>query len=392
MVRLPLNQSMLSRMKWEYERNRTGDDDLLCLGTADMDFRSPDPILKALSSVIENGHLGYPFPRKEYFDSIHRFLLSKNWDVDVEKSIQNNVGIYSGIWTAIDSLSLPGDEIIFQTPVHFCFKMMIEENGRIPVENPLVCINGRYEMDIDNLERCFTDKTRIFWLCNPHNPVGRAWTAEELMRLAEICLRHNVIIVSDDVYFGHVYKGTVYTPIASLSKEISENTITFYSTSKSFNTTGLKHSFLITENESLFSKCYKSLRKLDLHFGITQFGIEATIAAFNECGPWLEEVMELVDSNRSFIQNFLTTNMPKAYMAKSDSTYFAWINFTCLDIEPQNLASVFEKEGHVEVGNGSDLGTGGDGWIRLNMGCSLQTLSEAMRRMKEVYDNHLVEG
>lgn len=222
----------LLRLKWEEERERASCPDLLCFGTADMDYRSPEPVLASLKSVLERGHLGYPKIPDLYYETIHNWLLHiAGWNVDTRCCVLQNSGVYVLAWGALQLLTKPGDAVVILTPVHSVFKELLTLNNRKTLECPLMLKNGFYEIDFSFLEGCLASGAKVLWLCNPHNPVGRAWTREELKKIADLCLRYQVTILSDDVYCGLTYAGKPYTPIASLSQEISYHTITFYSTS-----------------------------------------------------------------------------------------------------------------------------------------------------------------
>ena len=385
-----LSDKRMNRMKWEYEVNKSSDPGLLCFGTADMDFKSPEPVLSAIREITDIGHLGYPYLTKDYYNTIQDWLYRRtNWQVDVPQSIANNVGIYTSIWAVFDALTDIGDEIIIQTPVHFCFAKMIEDNRRKLVVNPLKKVNGKYEMDFEHLEGCFTDQTKLFWLCNPHNPVGRAWTKEELQKLADICLKHHVLILSDDVYCGLVFPGIQYTPIASLSKEVSNSTITCYSASKSYNTTGVRFSFIITENTDILKKYKQSLQKLDLTYGLNIFGIAATQAAFKECDTWLSAVMRYIAENHETTAKFISQSMPEIKLTASESTYFAWLNTKCFNIPSYDLTEMLKRDAHILVCSGAELGKGGEDHIRLNLACPKAVLVQGLSRFGMFYAQHM---
>lgn len=380
-----INRFGMSTMKWEAEIERTGRKDLLCFGTADMDFLSPTPILDAIHKVANIGHLGYPFIQPSYYDSIVNWLkrLGK-WDIKKEW-ISSNVGIWPASWTIIDALTEPGDEIIIQTPVHFCFDTVTRDSGRIPVKNPLIQQDGRYTMDFEGLKRCFTNKTKLFWLCNPHNPVGRAWGREELERLSNICLQHGVKIISDDVYCGLIYSETHYTPIATISKEISMNSITCYSTSKTYNTTGDKHAFVVCENPEILEAYNNSLKKQNLNYGMNIFGLAITEAAYNYCDSWVTELMEYVKGNYQLVKKTFEEKMPFVKLAKADATYFAWLDFRELNISRERFTDFFEKDANVSVEMGYKFGEGGEGFIRINLGCRRAILHAGLERIVHAY-------
>lgn len=378
-----IDKSPMYTLKWDEELEVSNDPTLLPFGTADMDFLSPQPILDAIHRIADIGHLGYPKIRSTYYATIIAWLKRLgNWDIQKEWIIPH-VGVYTSCWTVIDALTVPDDEIIMQTPCHMIFKSLTQDNGRIQVVNPLIENNGRYEMDFERLEACFTEKTKLFWLCNPHNPVGRVWSKEELSRLMEICLRHNVVVMSDDVYCGHVYSGYHYTPIASISKEAAMNTIICYSTSKAYNTTGSKHSFTVIENSELRALYSNSVKKLNLHYGKDVIGLAICEAALNECDSWLRELMAYIEGNYRAMQEFVQKEMPQIRVIRSESSYLAWLDFRALNLSTdEEFLNFFVKNAHVLVEPGYKFGDAGRGFIRFNMGCRRALMLEGLERIK----------
>lgn len=374
----------INRLKWEYEIQRTGNCNLIGFGTADMDFLSPEPIRSAICQAARVGHLGYQGETDRYYDSIANWMMKlSGWQIDAKRTVSTNASIYSAAWAAIDAFTEPGDEIVIQTPVHFCFNEMIRDNGRITVMNPLRIASDRYEMDFENLEKCITQKTKMLWLCNPHNPVGRAWEKNELERLSDICLRHDLIIMSDDVYCALTYPGYQYTPIAMLSPEVSRNTIILNSPSKTFNVTGLKHAFVITENPVLLEKYNKSRRKIGLDYGINIVGVAATIAALNQCDNWVAGLMQHIQHNYDLLNSILSESMPQIKMTRPDSTYFAWLDFNFLPLSANERKELFEKEAEVIVAMGDVLGKGGEGYVRLNLACRSELIGKVAKRITD---------
>ena len=386
LVPLALEGSGLNRRKWEEEWMLNNDPSLLSFGTADMDFKAPQAILDAISGVVEKGHLGYQFIPDEYYKAIEDWLEElSGWKIDAKSSTSHNVGIYMSIWMILEAIASPGDEVIIQTPVHFCFKEMLKDNGLVPVENELKRMGDSYTMDFEDLERCFSPRTKAVWICNPHNPVGRAWSRGELERLAAICLKHDVVIISDDVYCGLLYDGASYTPVASLSPEVSQRTVTCYSTSKIYNTTGLRYSFIVTESKDLMEKYITVLHRLDMTYGISTIGIVSTTAAFTKAGSWLHEVMEQVQENYKVLED-AAGRLSGVKLFKPDATYFAWLDLSCLGLDPGELGERLLKDAHLVVENGAHLGKGGEGCIRVNLGCGESTLRRGLERLTGFYN------
>ena len=383
----------LKRLKWEWEEERTHFPDLLCFGTADMDYMAPGPVLDALSSVIERGHLGYPMVRDEFYEAIHDHLLSvASWNVDTRTSVAQNAGVYTSAWNLIDTLTMPGDRITILTPVHMCFRSLIRLNNRAAIECPLVYSGGSYSIDYSSLEACLASGSKILWICNPHNPIGHAWRRDELERIAELCIKYDVIIMSDDVYSGLIFEGTSYTPIASLAPEVSERTVTMYSTSKSYNTTGLRHSFIVTENPELMKLYTDSLQRLQLSYGLNIMGMAATAAAYRSCDGWLKELNRELEKHHAFLSAYVAENLPGAVVTKADSTYFAWCDMRALNIMPKQLSYLIECEEHMIVENGSELGKGGNGFLRINLATSMENIEKGAERLRNFWRRHSEGG
>lgn len=385
----PVGHDNLSRLKWEYEAYRTGYKDLLCMGTADMDFMSPEPILQAICSVAGRGHLGYPMIPESYYEAIHNWLLRKaSWKIDPIQSVCHNEGVYLSGWNVLDVLTNPGDKITILSPVHFCFRRMVDMNRRVVIECPLIQRDGRYTVDAAALESCLASGTKLLWICNPHNPVGRAWSRAELQMISDLCLKYDVYLLSDDVYCGLTFPEAKYVPIASLSKEISYRTVTLYSTSKTFNTTGLLHSYIVTENPEIMKRYMESMDRLDTRYSVDIMGIYALISAYNECDGWLEQLQRQLQKNYQTILDYFAEHVPDAPISKADATYFAWIDMRKLGIDPQKLGYMIEEEQHIILENGLRCGKGGAGFIRLNTATSQDNILEAMERLNRFWKKH----
>ena len=378
-----LPRAQLSTAKWEMEIARTGDQDLLCFGTADMDFKSPPSVVDALRQVVELGHFGYPFKSDAYYDAItHHFDRRLGWQVRREW-LSSNVGVYASMHTLIDELSSPGDEVVYQTPVHHVFREVISSNGRSPVENPLVLDQGTYRMDLAALADIVTERTRLFVLCNPHNPVGRVWTHAELSELSEFCVSRGIRVLADEVYFGLINKGVSFTPMASVSPEASLNTVTITAASKSFNLTGLKHSLVIAENSDLLQAYNNGLRKNNLFYGGSTMGIIATQAALDHGDTWLDELMAYVATNFNTLAGRLGDRSHGILLNQPEATYFAWLDCRAWELTDADLIEFFEKDARIIVSAGRALGTGGEGHVRINLACPRTTLSAGLDRLDE---------
>ncbi len=376
-----LDRERISCLKWNHEIARTGDPDLLCFGTADMDIRAPEPVLAAICAVAEVGHLGYPMIRPSYYDAIIRWQKRlSGWEIQKEW-IDDNVGIYTSCYGIIDALTEPGDEIIIQSPVHYPFAALTSINGRVPLVNPLVQRDGKYHMDLEGLASIITPRTRMLWLCNPHNPVGRAWTGDELRKLGEICLANDIVIMSDDVYCGLLYPGVQYTPIAALSDALAQITLTLWSTSKIYNTTGVRHSLVVCPNKDLLDKYRLTMQKQSLAYGKNIFGLAVTEAAFNECDEWVRRLMADVQEHHALAKTILEEGIPGVKVGDMEATYVAWVDARSLNLQPLDVIDFFEKKARVIVEPGHKFGDAGAGFFRMNLGTSQSRLMAGLERI-----------
>ncbi len=381
----PINPANLSRSKWEFEFERKGRDTLLSFGTADMDFCSAPEVVTALVETAQKGHFGYPYKQQPYYAAVVGYLERNfQWPIKPEW-IQFSTGVYASMQPVIDALSEPGDEVIFQPPVHHIFAELISATQRVAVANPL-CFDGEtYRFDFDQLEGVITAKTKVLLLCNPHNPVGRVWTPEELGRLHDICSRNGVRIVSDEVYNGLLYEGVRFTPMASVSASASLNTVTLLSASKTFNLTGLKHSLMVTENEVIRQAIAKEQQRSNMYYGGSLFGQVATETAFRDCDMWRAELMEHVRANFDALHAFFGTHFPEVYVCRPQSTYFAWINCSAWNLTRSQLQDFFEEQANIIVTFGHMLGQGGEGHIRMNLACPQATLTQGLNRILSAF-------
>ena len=287
-----------------------GSEDVLPLWVADMDFRTPDFIIEAIRERCEHPILGYSMPPKEFFPSLITWINDHhNWQVK-RQWIGFLPGIVPGLSFAVQSLTKEGDEIIVQPPVYYPFFHVVQNNKRVLVNNPLKTINGKFELDFEDLESKITTNTKLFILCNPHNPGGRVWSAETLRHLAEICSRHNIIVVSDEIHADMVLKGYKHTPFATVSEDAAQISLTFMAPSKTFNMPGLISSSYIIPNPELHKRFVDFMEASELTGG-NIFAYAATVAAYEKGEEWRKQMLTYVQENIDFIVDFLKTNIPQ---------------------------------------------------------------------------------
>lgn len=377
---LPVDQSQLQTMKWapRCRENR----DLLCFSLADSDFCAPPQLVRRLTERAAKPHYGYTYrPDSFYASVVNWYQRQAAWSIQ-PGWISKGYGIYPSICLMIQEFTQPGDGVIFQTPVHEVFWTVVQANGRRPVENPLLLTEGGYRIDFADFEaKIVENRVRLYMLCSPHNPVCRVWTREELLHLAEICLRHGVLIVSDEVYAPLVHPGVSFLPIASLSPEISAHTLTCFSPSKAFSLTGIKDSLVIAENPDCFQRYEQSLVRMNMNFGANLFGTVAIQCVLDECGGWLAQQLRYVLETRRQMEAYLAENLPEVRLMPAQATCFAWLDFRALGMEDQALERFLTDRAGVLLRPGYLMGPGGSGFMRMVLACPRETVMQGLRQI-----------
>ncbi len=362
-------------MKW-----RRYGEAVLPLWVADMDFPSPEPVIRALRERSEHGIFGYGIePPELRIVIVERLLRLYGWQVAPE-AVVFLPGVVTGFNLACHAVAAPNAGVLMQTPI---YNPMLEApaNARLTREEAQLTReeDGRYRIDFDALKAAFTDQTRLFILCNPHNPVGRVFQREELERLADICLRRDVLICSDEIHCDLLFGGSSHIPIASLAPEIADRTITLMAPSKTFNTPGLRCSLAIIQNAELRGR-FEAARG-GIVSGVNIMGFEAALAAYRYGQPWLTEVLRYLEANRDFLTNYVNDHLPGITMVRPEGTYLAWLDCSQAGI-PDNPSQFFLQEARVALNDGGAFGRGGEGFVRLNFACPRFTLGEALNRME----------
>ncbi len=354
--------------------------DVMPLWVADMDFRSPQPVIDILRRRVEHGVFGYGVEPPELRPVIRDRLHDKyGWSVSVD-DILFLPGVIVGFNLVARTFAQHGEGILIQTPVYPPFFAIGPNNDRVIERAPLVQSVSRHEIDFDAFERAITPRARVFLLCNPHNPVGRVFTRNELERLAEICLRHGLVICSDEIHQDFVYEGHVHVPIASLSPEVAARTVTLISPTKSYNIAGFHISAAIVTNPELRNRMSAvGAGIVPGRPGILDF--IAGLAAYQHGNDWLEQLVPYLQANRDFLMGYVRDNLPGISLSQPEGTYLAWLDCRKAAI-PTYPYDFFLEEAHVAFNEGTDFGTEGEGFVRLNFGCPRGILVEALERMK----------
>ena len=377
---------ILSRRETESAKWRWYPEDVLPLWVADMDFKSPEPVLRALHAAVDQSVFGYPrglhgdgTELPEYADVIIARLRDRyTWNVE-RQDILFLPGIVVGLNVMGNMFRTQGGSMVVQPPVYTPILTAPDTATLTRSEAPLVRQpDGTYAIDWDVFATAFQDDTRAFILCDPHNPVGRVFRRDELERVAEVCIKHDAVICSDEIHGDLIYSSHHHLPIASLDPEIAQHTITFMAPSKTFNVPGLQASFAVVQNAELRQR-FQTARQSLVH-GINVLGLIAMQAAFSEGQEWLDQLLVYLEANRDFVYDFVMNELPGLNMAKPEGTYLAWID--CRDANLEKPYNFFLDNARVALSDGAIFGMQGQGFVRLNFGCPRATLEKALQRMK----------
>jgi len=364
-----------------YKWNRYPDD-VLPLWVADMDFMSPPEVLKALEERVHHGLFGYGDPDPELTDLIVERLHQRyGWQVKPEHIIYQP-GVGSALNTVCKAIGKAGDGVLVQTPVYPPFLSAVEYQDRRLLVNPLKPVVDerelRYEIDFDHFADLINDRTRLFMLCNPQNPSGRVFSQDELTRMADLCMAKGVVMCSDEIHCELLLGDRVHQPLAALSPEIAEHTITFMAPSKTFNLAGLRLSFAVVQNADLRKRLQRAARGLVASPDVLAY--PAAKAAYASGGRWLEALLQYLRANRNHVTEFLRTALPELRSTVPEATFLTWIDCRNADI-PGDPYRFFVDQARLALNDGQAFGPGGEGFVRLNFGCPRQTLDQALNRM-----------
>lgn len=361
-----------------------GADDILPVWVADMDFRTPDFIMDAIRKRLDHEILGYTFRSEAFSNSIINWVKHRhNWEVPKEW-ISFSPGVVASITSSVLAFTGPGDKVIVQTPVYFPFFESVRGVKRLLIENPLKLLNGRYCFDLEDLESKIDEKAKMLILCNPHNPGGMVWRQDELKALSEICIRHNLIVVSDEIHSDLIFKGNTHIPYPTLSEEAAQNSIVCMAPSKTFNVAGLSTSFVVMPNPDMMKSYEKLMRTLHIHMGNIP-GTIALEAAYTHGQNWLNELMEYVEGNYGYLYGFISKNLPGIKVMKPEATYLVWLDFSAYRMNDKQLNKFLIEKAKVGLNNGSRFGRNGNGYMRINIGCPRSIVVEALNRIYEAF-------
>ena len=371
-----------------YKWDICNDKDIIPMWVADMDFPVLPDITEALKKRVEHGIFGYTLVPDSYYDAIIKWFGRRHdWKIQRDWIIYTS-GVVPAISAVVKAFTEPGDKVVVQTPVYNCFFSSIRNQGCEIVENKLLPVcdendNYTYKIDFDDLERKLSDdKVKIFLLCNPHNPACRVWTKEELAHINELCLKHDVLVVSDEIHCEIVMPGYKFTPFASVNKECQDNCITLNSPTKAFNIAGLQIANIVTNNKDWYNRIDKVINIFEL-CDVNPFGVIALQEAYNNGEMWLKELNEYIQANYTILHDYIAAHLPYLKVYKLEGTYLAWIDITATNMTSEAITDKLLKAAKVMVNSGTMYGAeAGKGYIRVNLATPQQILKEGLKRIK----------
>lgn len=376
-----LDHIVQRRGSGSYKWDAAEADAILPMWVADMDFRTAPAIIKALERRVRHGIFGYAKVGEPYYDAVirwfarrHGLLIERDW-------ILYTSGVVPALSAIIRALAEPGDRVIVQTPVYNCFFSSIRNMGCEPLESDLLYRDGRYEMDFEDLDRKAADpRAKLLLLCNPHNPVGRVWTALELSQLAQICQRHGVTVISDEIHCDLIMPGRTHIPFATIDQACMAGSVTCTSPSKAFNLAGLQIANIIVSDAEVRRRID---RVLNIHevCDVNVFGIEALIAAYTHGEAWLADVNRYISGNYLILRDFIWEKLPRLSVVSQEATYLTWIDCKAIDLPSAEIAMRLRDEANLWVNEGSLYGASGEGFIRMNIACPSSLLKSGLERL-----------
>lgn len=381
----PIDRTHTWSIKHDFKKENGKADDILPLWVADMDFRSPDSVVEALKKAVDHGIFGYSRADESYFDAVaawyqkrHHLTLQPEW-------MTCTPGIVFALSIAVRAFTQEGDAVLIQPPVYHPFSRAILRNKRTLVENPLVLKDGHYEMDLEDLEQKVLDEhIKLMILCNPHNPVGRVWTREELTALADICLRHHVYVISDEIHGDFVWQGHEQTPYASISEEACLHSMMCTAPSKTFNLAGMATSNLFIPDPVMRRKFRSELLDVGQE-NMNRLGLFACRAAYEGGGEWLDQLIGYLAGNLALVRDFCKNRVPQIQLVEPEGTYLAWLDCRELGMTDDELMAFFSDEAKVWLDPGTHSGEQGSGFMRFNLGSSRSVIAQALDQIEAAW-------
>ncbi|MBS4208560.1 MalY/PatB family protein [Bacillus sp. FJAT-50079] len=380
-----IDRKQTKSVKWDGMKAVFGDDELLPMWVADMDFRPPEAVLAAMKTRIDHGVFGYSLAGQSTANAIMSWTKKRHhWEIK-QGWIVYSSGVVPALATAVQAFTEPGDKVLVQSPVYTPFFSVIENNLRTVVNSPLILNNGRYEIDFLDFEEKLKSGVKLFLLCNPHNPGGRVWTKEELERIAQLCKQYGVIVASDEIHADLVAQPYKHTPFSSLGETYEKMSLTFMAPSKTFNLAGLQAAFMVIPNQEMRTKV-KAIQAKDGHFALNTFGIIAMETAYLHGEEWLDQLLDYIRTNIELVKNFVQEHLPQLTVIAPEGSYLVWIDCRKTGFNEEELRKRLLEKGKLAVNFGEAYGSGGEGFIRLNIAFHRNLVQEGLQRLKRAFN------
>jgi len=378
-----IDRQNTNSLKYDFASERGMPEDLLPLWVADMDFRTPPAVINALVDAAQHGIFGYSEAKDDYFHAVQNWLANRlGWQVEKDWLIKAP-GVVFAIANSVRALTEPGDAVIIQQPVYYPFESVVRDNGRRLVVNELLYADGQYRIDFADFEaKIVANRVKLFILCNPHNPVGRVWTRAELEQLGEICLRHQVRVIADEIHADFIYPDYRHEVFANLRPEFAAITVTCTAPSKTFNLAGLQVSNLFAANREIKHAIVHEIHRSG-YSQLNTLGLVACQAAYEHGAEWLDELIAYLQGNLSFIRDFLQEHLPEIRLVEPQGTYLAWLDCSGLGLAEDKRQDLIVNRAKLWLDKGSMFGAGGEHFERINYACPRKVLQQALERLEQ---------
>ncbi len=379
----------VERRNTDSKKYGSGDfsEDVLPMWIADTDFRSPEPVVKTAIERASHGLFGYPYDTEEFNEVVKNWMVKRhNWAIET-KDIAFVSGVVHGALYTLDAFTNQGDKVVCLTPLFGPLQSIVEENGRHIVKSSMIEKNGFYTIDFEDLETKLKDpRVSMFILCNPHNPVGRVFTVEELEKIGNLCLENDVIIFNDEVHADIVFSGSKHVSIPSISKELSQITVTGMNPGKTFNVGGIRTASVIIQNPKMMEK-FLIARKKHKGLGRTVFGQNIFISCYRDCEYYVNQMVDYIEKNIDYVKSYIDENIKEIKFRKPEGMYLLWLDCRKLNLTQEQLMNLFKEEGKIGMNSGTSFGVEGTGFVRLNVAVPRTVLEEGMKRIKKAVDS-----
>jgi len=384
-----INRKGTNAIKYDYADKMGLPEGVIPMWVADMDFKSPPAVSDAIIKVGQHGVFGYSDFTNGYFDPIHTWFKTRfGWETEYEWLVETP-GVVFAIAVAIRALTDPGDGVLIQRPVYHPFANLISANKRKPVNSPLLYNYGTYSIDFDDFEaKIVRNNVKLFLLCSPHNPVSRVWTKDELIRMGDICVKHGVVIIADEIHCDFVYPGNRHHMFASLKEEFLDNSITCTAPSKTFNIAGLQVANIFIPNKVIKNRFQDEMKRC----GYSQINLAAAAAcqaAYNQGREWIDELMLYLEGNINLVKSFLTTEIPQVHLTDPQGTYLLWLDFRKFNFTDDELEDIIVKKAKIWLNKGTIFGIEGKGFQRMNIALPRSVLEQALRQLAQAFRTSL---